>query len=157
MYDILDGYLVNCRLRICDRNASRGHYRALAAISTDFPDHIVRKLSCRSTPRWSFDHRPRVFASTPIIVFSSRIFRAFGRREALLSRYKSMWQRDRYSLSPGKRSCGMMGVPRFIAGFGFARTSDTRRRLIADRYRAHGKDASVRGARFSSARGVCLR
>ncbi|KYN08813.1 hypothetical protein ALC62_00269 [Cyphomyrmex costatus] len=37
-------------------------------------NHILRKLSYRSTLRWSFDHRLRVFASTPITVLK-RVFR----------------------------------------------------------------------------------
>ncbi|KYQ52251.1 hypothetical protein ALC60_08866 [Trachymyrmex zeteki] len=43
-------------------------------------NHILRKLSYRSTLRWSFDHHLRVFASTPITVLkSARILADFSR------------------------------------------------------------------------------
>lgn len=111
-----------------------GHHCALTAIvaiSTDSPNHTVRKPSYGAALRWSFDHRPRVFASTPIAVLGprvrSRIFRASGRHEASLPRYKSTATRSILVITGQAIVPGDGGrIPRFIAAFVFARTSDTR-------------------------------
>lgn len=86
-----------------------------------------------------------------------RIFRASGRHEASASRYILDINRRGNEIDPRYHTqhCAATAGG-FAAAFVFARASDTRRGLIADRYQAHGEDVSIRSA-FLDAHGVCLR
>jgi len=138
------------------------HHHALIAIvviSTDFPNHIVRKLSYESTSRWSFDHHPRVFASTPCSVraYAREFFAPPAAMRHQFPRYKSMKQRDRSSLSRDKRSCGLMGVgyrDSLLPLFLHAHQINVILSLTSIKPTARMR---VYGAPFLSARGVCLR
>lgn len=83
-----------------------------------------------------------------------RIFRASGRHEASASRYIPDINRRSNEIDSRYHTEHCAPMAGFAAAFVFARASDTRRRLIADRYQAHGEDVSIRNAFLVCARCV---